>query len=273
MNTEQNTTKKIMHISCSLLIIFIMLLSVINFFLPKLYSLDSLRIGMIAFNSAFYLSFSIAFLIMGVLLPKEDKKLSSKTKRNLFIIELITGFMKGEWTIHLHGKNKTIRRQWNAIGIFISSIFLLSSNLFTILVVADSRDYNIGYILHTMISTPYGQILLAQFFGWILLNIAAFVWYYIDMKSRIQVPEEVKNMKQGNIENVQCCHCVTVYKYNLYNGICPKCHKYNQPSYTFYNENSYKKKKALLELFKTIGLTILIFTAVIIITLIKNYVD
>lgn len=188
---------------------------------------------------------------------------------------MIAGILNGKLIIsHGMNKKKSIRRQWNAPTILIMGIFLTFINLFTSLLVSDSEALNIDYIKN-LIAYPYGQVLLAQFIAWILLIFTSSVWSYIDMKDQIQVPEDVRNLKQDNNKKsvVQCSSCATLIRYDTNDGICPVCGTYNRPSEAFYNENSYKRKKTVFELFKTISIIILIFAAIIIATLIQNHIE
>lgn len=274
MNTHKNTVKTIMHYCCSLLVIVSAVLAIANLLIISSLSSDPDKTLLIWITTFTYLIFSIIFIITGILIPQKGIFISAKASRYFSIISLLAGLSQGKLQLQLMKGNKTIRRQWNAPAIFITGILLVILNFISVIIISDPVTIDIGYILLTCIALPYGLILLALLIVWLLLFIAASVWFYIDTKSRIQVPDDVIEHRKDydNKPMVQCGSCNTVYQYDLYEGICPKCGAYNRYSENAYHlENAYKSKKSISGIIKNIGLAILIFAGAIIFTLIKGY--
>lgn len=274
MDTHKNTFKTIMHYCCSLLVIVSAGLSIANLLIISSLSIDPDKTLLIWITTFTYLIFSVIFIITGILIPKKGIFISAKTSRYFSIITLLAGLAQGKLHLQLMKGNKTIRRQWNAPAIFITGILLVILNFISVIIISDPVTIDIGYIFLTCISLPQGLILIALLIVWLLLFIAASVWFYIDAKSRIQVPDDVIAHRKDydNKPMVQCYSCNTVYQYDLYEGICPKCKEYNRYTENAYHlENSYKSKKSISGILKNIGLAILIFAGAIIFTLIKGY--
>ncbi len=274
MDTNKNTVKTIMHCCCSLLVIVSAVLAIANLLIISALSVDPDKSLLIWITTFTYLIFSFIFIITGILIPKKGIFISAKASRYFSIISLLAGLSQGKLHLQLMKGNKTIRRQWNAPAIFITGILLVILNFISIIIISDPVTIDIGYILLTCIFLPHGLVLLALLIVWFLLFIAASVWFYIDAKSRIQVPDDVIEHRKDydNKPMVQCGSCNTVYQYDLYEGICSKCGEYNRYSENAYHlENSYKSKKSISGILKNIGLAILIFAGAIIFTLIKGY--
>ncbi len=274
MNTHKNTVKTIMHYCCSLLVIVSAVLAIVNLLIISSLSIDPEKTLLIWITTFTYLIFSFVFIITGLLIPKKGIFISAKASRYVSIISLLAGLSQGKLHPQLMKGNKTIRRQWNAPAIFITGILLIILNFISAIMISDPEAINIGYILLTCFSLPHGLILLVLLIVWFLLFITASVWFYIDAKSRIQVPDDVIEHRKAYDSKpmVQCGSCNTVYQYDLYEGICPKCGEYNRYSENAYHlENSYKSKKSISGIIKNIGLAILIFAGAIIFTLIKGY--
>ncbi|SHO51970.1 hypothetical protein [Anaerocolumna xylanovorans] len=284
MNTGKSNVKTIMHYASSLLVILTIILSIVIFSMLPSYSMDSTKVTLIVVTASSYLMFSLCFMIIGVFFPKYEKTVSSKAGRNLFIMKLIAGVSAIYGGNVLHGIHnitqetpKSIKRHWSALGIFITGIFLAFADFFTAVAITEPDTLNIGYILRSLISYPYGQVLAAQFTLWCLVFITTSVWYYIDTKDNIQVPHDVHTMQRETSlksHQVQCSSCSTVFQYELYEGMCPECGVYNRLSEnTYYRDNPYKRKKTALELFRAYGTVILVFASIITITIVKNHID
>lgn len=281
MNTKKNTVKTIMHLSCSLLVVLNMILTTINFYILITNSIDTVKAMMIVINSVLFFLVSVILMITGMFISEKEIIFTAKGKRNLFIIGLLAALLSGKPLHGLQGfmdlnRKKSIRRHWNAPIILVLGIILFFMDFLTAVIVTDAETLDMGYIITAFISFPCGMILTAQFIAWLLLIGAAFIWYYIDIKSRIQVPKNMNNLSQKEDKKtlVQCSSCATVFHYDHYDGICPSCGKYNPLSgNSYYFENSYKSKKAVFALLKSIGAIILVFAVIITGTVIKYKLD
>jgi hypothetical protein len=202
MNTKKNTVKTIMHLSCSLMVVLTMILTVINFYVLIITnSIGADEAMMIEITSVLFLTLALILTIAGMLIPEKEIIFTAKGKRNLFIIGLLAALLSGKPQHGLQGLmdfngKKSLRRQWNAPIILVLGIFLFFMVFLTAIIAADAETLDIGYIITNFISLPCGMILIAQLLAWILLIAAAFVLYYIDIKSRIQVPKNMNNLTQ-----------------------------------------------------------------------------
>lgn len=261
MNLQKNSLKKIMHVSCSLLVTLNILLSVINLINMSSYSLNSLHTSMISFTSWFYLIFSIILFITGILLPKKEKTLSLDGKKTKRLIRILFVFALTQGKLLYARGTMFIRRRWNITLILVSAIFLILADVFTAMVVMDARSFDMVPIFSDFVSYTYGLILTIQMISWFLLIILGAIWHYIDSKEHIQVPKDVMNQPLKSSDKIQCNSCSTVFQYDTYNGICPKCGAYNRLNENTYSrENKYKRKKSGMELFKLIFYVILIIS-------------
>lgn len=269
MNLQKNLLKKIMHISCSLLVTLNIALSVINLFQLSSYSLDSLHTSMITFTSWFYLIFSSILLITGLLLPKKEKPLSLDGKKTKSLIRILSLFALTQGRLFYARGTMRIKRGWNITLIIVFTIFLVLADGFTAMVVTDARNFNMVQIISNFASNTYGLILTIQMFSWFLLLILGGIWQYIDTKERIQVPKDVMNQPMNSSDKIQCNSCSTIFQYDTYNGICPKCGAYNRLNQNTYSrENTYKRKKSAMELLKIVLAIFLIISLAIIATVI-----
>lgn len=281
MNAVKSTVKTIMHYSSSLLVILVFILSIMIFIMLPSDSKDSAQVTMLIITSSSYLGVSSVLILIGILLPKIEVSLSKNIRNQISGVKILTGIfslLKGDLLHGLHSildykTPKSVRANWNAPFIFIASIFLFYLDFLTAGVIAAIDTLNPIRILEHTIIYPCGQLLIAQLIIWILLSITAFVWYYLDTKSSIPLPDNLTiHAREHNKRTlIQCLSCGTVFHYELYEGICPKCGHYNQFSEnTNHLKNQYKRKKTVLELFKTYGMIILIFSAIITIAIIKQ---
>jgi hypothetical protein len=184
MNTGKNKVKTIMHINCSLLSVLNVILTVLNFYILISSSIDSLKSMMIEITSVLFLLVSVIFIITGMLISEKEIVFTAKAKRNIFILSLLAALFSGKPQHGLQGlldlnKKKSIRRQWNAPAILIVGILLFFMDFLTAIVVTEAETLDIGYILSTFISYPWGMVLTVQFIIWILLILSSFVWYYM----------------------------------------------------------------------------------------------
>jgi hypothetical protein len=88
------------------------------------------------------------------------------------------------------------------------------------------------------------------------------------------VPEDVKNRAHMGNEKIQCNSCSSIFQFDIYSGICPKCGTYNPLNQnTFYQENRYKRKKSTAALVKPIIWVIVIFSIGIIGALVDQKIN
>jgi hypothetical protein len=227
---------------------------------------------MIAISSCLFLLFSIILFITSVLFPKKEKELAGKfVSRALFVVFIVSLF-QGD-LVYSRGK-KSIRRRWDVTLLFISTIFLVLIEIFTAMVVTNSETFNLIPIYKSFASNTYGLILTVQLVSWFLLMIMGMIWQYIDNKEHIQVPEDVKNRAHMGNEKIQCNSCSSIFQFDIYSGICPKCGTYNPLNQnTFYQENRYKRKKSTAALVKPIIWVIVIFSIGIIGALVDQKIN
>ena len=287
MDKNQNEIKKIMQVVNSLLVIINFLLSVINMIILAKSTLESDQSFILMLTTSLFLVFSFVFMITGILVPDKDILFSAKAKRNLYILTLISSIIDRKRLLSLNSIRKTnsLRRHWNgsaifAIGIPLFFMFFMSAGLIT-----NSKSWDLGYIFFGYTGYTYGLIMTIQMIIWILLIFTAYIWQYNDLKNNTQVLNYMKNQRADNNRNadynwnkdynqkskIQCSVCNTVFTYDIYNGICPACGKYNRFSEnSFDTQNAYKRKIAGLTVVKSFGFIVLITAAIAVVLLVDN---
>ncbi|QHQ60751.1 hypothetical protein Ana3638_08175 [Anaerocolumna sedimenticola] len=282
-NNGKITSKTIIHYINSFLIVLIFILSITSFFFLKSFSFNPTADIFMILISLLYLIFSIVIAIPGIFFPEKPTLLSAKTRRNIFLFQLVaflleTNKMHGLAALSESKSLKSIKRSWNGPAVFILGIFLMFAEFFTALIISDSETLDINYILTTFASITYGKILIALFIGWVLLFLTTSIWFYIDTKENIPITDNMKSPKQETSNNTKlmakCCNCGSIFNYSKHDGMCPECGKYNPLSADpLYLENSYKRKKTILVLIKTYGIIIGAFCFILIGSIIKYQID
>ena len=265
-----------MHISCILLITLNLLLAIGNLLLPASYYSNPVTGDLLLMTSICYLIFAVTILSMGALIPEKGITLSGKMLFIFGLLKLVYGITRGSpGRIDLPVGRRHLTKGWNAPGIMIIGILLSIPNLFSMLLVSEVESLNPVEAAKALINNPTGLVLAGMLFTWFLLIITSWIWYYIDTKHTIKVPDNIENQSQDGDKNsmAKCGSCGEFYDYDRHDGSCPKCGKYNRPSATSYNENRYKKNKAALNVFRIFILIILIFAGAVILPHAKAFIE
>ncbi len=276
MNTGKKSVKDIMHISCILLITLNLLLAIANLLLPASYYSNPVTGDLLLVTSICYLIFAVTILSMGALIPEKGITLSGKVLFIFGLLKLVYGITRGSpGRIDLPGRRRHLPKGWNAPGIMIIGILLSIPNLISMLLVSEVESLNPVEAAKALINNPQGLVLAAMLFTWFILTITSWIWYYIDTKHTIEVPDTIGAQNQNGDKNsmAKCRACGEFYDYDRHDGSCPKCGKYNRPSAVSYNENRYKKNKAALNVFKIFILIILIFAGVVIVPHARAFIE
>ncbi len=276
MNTGKKSVKDIMHISCTILITLNLLLAIALLLLPASYYSNPVTGDILLITSICYLIFATTILSLGILIPEKGITLSGKAVFVFGLLKLVYGITRGSpGRIDLTGRRRYLSKGWNAPSIMIIGILLSIPNLFSMLLISEVESLNPFQVAQALSTNPKGLVLAGMLVTWFLLIIASWIWYYMDTKETVKVPDDVGAQNQNGDKNsmAKCRACGEFYDYDRYDGSCPKCGKYNRPSAISYNENRYKKNKAALSVFKIFILIILIFSGIVIVPHAKAFIE